>query len=195
MSTSVYQRVTDLDIDSLVPELRTYFAGGHEIGVGSGVFEVAGSRLRVLRPVLAYLARQGILFPDYARDVSFDIVNSPTADGGLHAVRTFHLPEGDRVLVDTMRVVDGRLHDFMGRREGFEVRLAVTIKDGILQMRSDRQWLHLARMRIRLPQLATVTVTESWQGGRQHVDVRLRSPVLGEWFRYAGSFDYKYQTH
>ena len=195
MSTSVYQRVTDLDIDSLVPELRTYFVGGREIGVGTGVFDVAGSRLRILRPLLAQLARQGILFPDYARDVLFDIVNSPTADGGLHAVRTFHLPEGDRVLVDTMRVIHGRLHDFMGKREGFEVELSVTTKDGTLQMRSDRQWLNLARVRIRIPQLATVTVTESWEGGRQHVDVRLRSPVLGEWFRYAGSFDYQYRSH
>jgi hypothetical protein len=195
MSTSVYQRVTDLDIDSLVPELRTYFTGSREIGVGTGVFEVAGSRLRILRPLLVQLARKGILFPDYARDVPFDIVNSPTADGALHAVRTFHLPEGDRVLIDTMRVINGRLHDFMGKREGFEVQLSVTIKDGILQMRSDRQWLNLARVRIRLPRLATVTVTESWDGGRQHVDVRLRSPVLGEWFRYAGSFDYQYRSH
>jgi hypothetical protein len=158
------------------------------------VFEVAGSRLRFLRPVLAYLAWRRILFPEYGRDVPFDITNTPTADGSLEAVRTFHLPGRDRPLEDTMRVVDGRLHDFLGKRRGFEVRMALQITDGLLEMRSDRQWLHLGGLRVPLPRLATVTVAESWRDGRQHVDVRLNSPMLGEWFRYAGSFSYQYQA-
>jgi hypothetical protein len=193
MIDSVYQRVLGSDIELLVPVLRTYFSGGHGVGVGTGVFEIAGSRLRVLRPVLAYLAWRRILFPEYARDVSFDITNTPTEDGALGAVRTFHFPGRDRRLEDTMRVVDGRLHEFLGKRRGFEVRMAMTITNGLLEMRSDRQWLHLGKLRIPLPRFATVTVSESWLDGRQHVDVRLRSPILGEWFRYAGSFSYRYQ--
>jgi hypothetical protein len=193
MTDSVYQRVLGSDIERLNPALRTYFSGNHGVGVGTGVFEVAGSRLRFLRPVLAYLAWRRILFPEYGRDVPFDITNTPTADGGLEAVRTFHLPGRDRPLEDTMRVVDGRLHDFLGKRRGFEVRMALRITDGLLEMRSDRQWLHLGSLRVRLPRFATVTVSESWRDGRQHVDVRLHSPMLGEWFRYAGSFSYQYQ--
>lgn len=194
MTDSVYERVLGSDIDLLAPELRAYFSGGHGIGVGTGVFEVAGCRLRILRPLLAYLARQRILFPEYARDVPFDIVNRPAADGSLNAVRTFHLPGRDRPLEDTMRVIDGRLHDFMGTKRGFEVRMALTITDGLLEMRSDRQWIRLLGLRAPIPQLATVTVSESWAGDRQHVDVRLRTPVLGEWFRYSGSFSYQYQA-
>jgi Domain of unknown function (DUF4166) len=194
MTDSVYQRVLGSDIERLSPALRIYFSGNHGVGVGSGVFEVAGSRLRFLRPVLAYLAWRRILFPEYGRDVPFDITNTPTADGGLEAVRTFHLPGRDRPLEDTMRVVDGRLHDFLGKRRGFEVRMALQITDGLLEMRSDRQWLHLGGLRVPLPRLATVTVAESWRDGRQHVDVRLNSPMLGEWFRYAGSFSYQYQA-
>jgi hypothetical protein len=193
MTDSVYQRVLGGQIESLAPELRTYFSGSHGVGVGTGVFEVAGSPLRFLRPALAWLAWRRILFPEYARDVPFEITNAPTEDGGLEAVRTFHFPGRDRPLEDTMRVVDGRLHDFLGKRRGFEVRMTLTIANGLLEMRSDRQWLHLRRLRIRLPQFATVTVSESWLDGRQHVDVRLRSPILGEWFRYAGSFSYRYQ--
>jgi hypothetical protein len=193
MTDSVYQRVLGREIESLVPELRPYFSGSPGVGVGRGVFEVAGSRLRFLRPVLAWLAWRRILFPEYARDVPFDITNIPKEDGGLEAVRTFHFPGRDRPLEDTMRVVDGRLHDFLGKRRGFEVRMVVTITDGLLEMRSDRQWLHLGRLRVPLPRFATVTVAESWLDGRQHVDVRLRSPILGEWFRYAGSFSYRYQ--
>lgn len=195
MTDSVYQRVLGGKIESLAPELRTYFSGSAGVGVGAGVFDVAGSRLRFLRPALAWLAWRRILFPEYARDVPFDITNTPTADGGLEAVRTFHFPGRDRPLEDTMRVVDGRLHDFLGKRRGFEVRMTLTITNGLLEMRSDRQWMRLVGLRIRLPRFATVTVSESWLDGRQHVDVRLRSPLLGEWFRYAGSFSYRSQEH
>lgn len=192
MTESVYERVLGDRMTSIAPELRPYFSGGHGPGTGSGVFTVAGSPRRILRPVLAYLAWQRILFPEFAHDVPFEIVNTPTSDGELHAVRTFHMPHRDRPLVDTMRVVDGELHDFMGRRGGFEVRMELTIVDGFLRMRSVRQWAHCGPVRIRLPLFATVTVAESWLDGHQHVDVRLRSPVLGEWFRYSGSFSYRY---
>jgi hypothetical protein len=195
MSDSVYQRVLGSEIDRLAPELRAYFTGGHAVGTGSGVFDIAGSPRRMLRPVLAFLAWRRILFPEYAQRVPFDIVNTPTSDGRLNAVRTFHFAGRDRPLEDTMTVVDGVLHDFLGKRRGFEVRMSLTVtEDGRLQMRSNSVWLHLGRVRIRLPRAATVTVSESWDNGRQHVDVRLRSPLLGEWFRYAGSFDYTYSS-
>jgi hypothetical protein len=93
-----------------------------------------------------------------------------------------------------MRVVDGRLHDFMGNRRGFEVRMKLTVAGGLLEMRSDRQWIRVLGLRVRIPQLATVTVSESWGGDHQHVDVRLHTPLLGDWFRYAGSFTYNYEV-
>ncbi|WP_246837263.1 DUF4166 domain-containing protein [Salinibacterium sp. UTAS2018] len=193
VSASVYRRVLGAELDELAPELRPYFDGGQRVGVGSGVFEVAGSPLRILKPVLVLMAWQRILFPEYARDVPFDVVNSPTADGALGAVRTFHFAGRDRVLQDEMRVVDGHLHDFLGRQGGFEVRMVLTVTDGRMQLRSGRQWLHLAGRRLRIPALATVTVDESWADGQQHVDVRLATPLLGDWFRYSGHFTYGYQ--
>jgi hypothetical protein len=192
MTQSVYERVLGSDFELLAPELRAYFSGGHGVGMGTGIFEIAGCRLAILRPVLAYLARQRILFPEFARDVPFDIVNTPTATGELDALRTFHLPAHDRPLEDTMRVIDGQLHDFMGNKRGFEVRMALAISNGFLTMRSDRQWVRILGARVRIPQLATVTVSESWLDGHQHVDVRLSTPVIGQWFRYAGSFTYSY---
>ncbi|HEX4441947.1 MAG TPA: DUF4166 domain-containing protein [Galbitalea sp.] len=191
MTDSVYQRVLGSDIEQLRPELQRYFGEGTRVGLGSGVFEVAGSTRAVLRPALAFLGWRRVLFADYGRNVPFDIVNTPIPDGALDAVRTFHFPGRDRPLEDTMRVVGGELHDYLGKRRGFEVQLALTIKDRRLSMRSSRLWLHLGRARIPLPRLATVTVDESWSAGKQHVDVRLRSPLLGEWFRYAGSFNYR----
>jgi hypothetical protein len=194
MTDSVYEQVLGSEIDQLLPELRRYFSGGHGVGVGRGVFDVAGCRLFILRPLLSILGRHRILFPEFGHDVPFEIINRPTEDGGLDALRTFHLPGKDRPLEDTMRVVDGRLHDFMGNKRGFEVRMALTISDGFLRMRSDRQWLRVLGRRVRIPQLATVTVAESWAGENQHVDVRLHSPLLGDWFRYAGVFTYTYKS-
>jgi hypothetical protein len=198
MTTSVYQRALGTEFERLRPELRAYFAGSVAAngtglpGVGSGTFEVAGSPRRWLAPVLAYLGWRRILFAEFGRDVPFDIVNTPGADGSLSAVRTVHFARRDSALEDTMRIVDGRLHDFLGRRRGLEARLALSIEDGYLGMRSDRLWLHLLGARIPLPRFATVTIAESWVDGLQHVDVRLTSPILGEWFRYAGSFTYRY---
>jgi hypothetical protein len=191
---SVYQRLLGSELTGLRPELQSYFSGHAGVGVGRGEFEVAGSPLRILRPVLAYLAWRRILFPEYARNVPFEITNTPNSDGGLDAVRTFRFAGRDRPLEDSMRVVHGELHDFLGKRRGFEVRMRLTITDGLLQMQSDRSWLHLGAARIPLPQFARVSVDETWSDGRQHVDVRLRSPLLGEWFRYAGSFTYQYEA-
>ncbi|WP_307784360.1 DUF4166 domain-containing protein [Salinibacterium sp. SWN139] len=193
VSESVYRRVLGAELDELAPELRPYFDGGQRVGVGSGVFDVAGSPLRILKPVLAFMAWQRILFPEYAHNVPFDVINTPTGGGRLGAVRTFHFAARDRTLRDEMRVLDGHLHDFLGRRGGFEVRMALSVTDGRMRLRSDRQWLHLAGLRLRIPALATVTVDESWADGRQHVDVRLTTPLLGDWFRYAGHFTYGYQ--
>jgi hypothetical protein len=192
MTDSAYRRVLGESISTLRPELLGYFTAT-DVGIGSGVFSVAGSRYRILRPVLSFLAWRGVLFPEYARDVPFTITNTPTADGTLDAVRTFQFPDRSRTLVDSMRVVDGLLHDYLGKRGGLEVRLRLTIADGLLRMRSDQLWLHVLGARIPLPPIATVRVDESWADGKQHVDVRLRSPLLGEWFRYAGSFTYHHE--
>ena len=196
MTDSVYRRALGSEFENLDESLRGYFGGDPAArpGIGSGSFDVAGSQRSRLAPLLRFLGWRRILFPEFERDVPFDIVNTPNSDGSLDARRTLRFASGRvRVLEDTMRVVDGRLHDFLGTRRGLEARFALEVEDGLLLMRSDRLWLHLGSARIRLPRLATVTVAESWSAGRQHVDVRLRSPVLGEWFRYAGSFNYRYE--
>ena len=194
----MYQRVLGSDFDSLAPELRAYFSPppAGSVGRGSGVYEVAGSKLRWLTPVFAVLAWRRILFPEYARDVPFTVTNIPGPGEGLSARREFHFAGRDRVMQDTMHVVDGRLHDFLGRRGGLEVRLAVSVgTDGGLRMLSDRAWLHLGALRLPLPALlsARVVLDERWRQGSQRVDVRMLHPLFGEIFRYTGTFAYHYE--
>ena len=191
MTGSVYERVLGASIEQLDPGLRRYFGElpAGTSGHGVGVYEVAGSRHRWLRPVLAWLATRKVLFPEYGHGIPFEIWNTPHPDGSLAGRRTFAFPH-PREMVDRMGVVDGGLRGRLGRRGGLEVELELDVVDGGLRMRSRRQWLHLGPLRVRMPGLVRVTLAETAVGGRQHVDVRITAPVLGEVFRYAGSFTY-----
>jgi Domain of unknown function (DUF4166) len=190
---SVYQRVLGKDFPALAPELQSYFgmpdAGFH--GRGVGVFDVAGSRYRWLWPVFRLLAHRRILFPEYARDVPFTVVNRPDGDS-LRATRTFHFVGRDRAMVDEMRVVDGRLHDFLGRRGGLEVALSLAVADGALTMESTGVWLRIARLRLPVSLGARLTLNERWEQDHQRVSVALRHPLLGEFFAYRGTFTYSW---
>ncbi|MEZ5189478.1 MAG: DUF4166 domain-containing protein [Schumannella sp.] len=188
---SVYERVLGARFGELDPGLRAYFGEipDGSVGRGSGVYEVAGSRHRFLVPVLAWFARREVLFPEYGRGIPFTVENRPTGDR-LRARRTFAFPRAERIMTDEMAVVDGVLHDRLGRRGGLEVELALDVTDGALRMRSGRQWLHLGPLRMRLPAIVTVELSESAEATGQRVDVRMTAPVLGEVFRYAGVFRY-----
>jgi hypothetical protein len=188
---SVYERVLGARIDELDPRLRAYFGGLPEgaTGRGTGVYEVAGSRHRWLVPVFAWLATREVLFPEYGHGIPFTVENR--ADGALlRARRTFAFPRRTRVMVDAMAVVDGTLRDRLGRRGGLEVELLLDVADGALRMRSRRQWLHLGPLRVRMPGLVQVGLSETAGADGQHVDVRMTAPLLGEVFRYSGVFSY-----
>ncbi|MFC5502859.1 DUF4166 domain-containing protein [Lysinimonas soli] len=201
MTGSVYQRVLGPRFAELDPSLAAYFSlppAGHR-GHGSGVYAVAGSRLRWARPLWAFLAWRQVLFPELGRGVPFTVVNTPTADGRLTAVRSFAFPGHERVMADAMSVVDGRLHDRLGRRGGLEVELLLDVVDGGLHMTSLRQWLHLGAVRVRIPSVVHVLLAETALApgasavpdARQRVDVRMTAPLLGEVFRYTGDFVYR----
>lgn len=197
--SSVFQRVLGERFDDLDPRLQRYFGSipSGSTGFGRGVYDVAGSRVRVLRPVLAWMAWRRILFPEFAREVPFTVENTPGIDGTLCARRTFAFPARERIMEDTMSVVDGRLIDRLGRRRGLEVELDVVVHNGALLLTSDRIRLRLAGVGIPLPRLARVTVDERAcpsHADRQLVDVRITSPLLGEIFRYSGSFTYGVST-
>lgn len=189
---SVYQRVLGPEFGRLAPPLQHYFGpvppGG--VGRGEGVFEVAGSRWRFLRPVLHLFARRRVIFPEYDTDVPFDIENR--YDGSdLVAVRRFRFPGIVREMHDRMSVRAGRLVDRLGARAGLEVTLDATVADGGMVLASSGLAWCAGRWRIPLPHVARVTVTERVCAGRQRVDVAVRVPVAGEVFGYGGSFVYR----
>ena len=190
---SVWQRALGDRAGQLAPGLRQYFAlpPVGTVGFGEGTYERAGSRRRWLWPVLAFMGWRRILFAEYGTDVPFTVTNTPTPEGTLRAVRTFAFPGRIRYMVDEMRIVDGHLHDFLGRRGGLEVRLGAAVVDGALKLRSERLWVHLGAVRLPVPHVARFTLTESSVDAGQHVDVSLTTPLLGQWFTYRGTFTYE----
>jgi len=191
---SIYQQALGSRFAQLDPGLHAYFGAvpTGSAGVGRGVFRVAGSRVALLRPVFAVMAWRGILFPDSDHDVPFTVVNVAASDGSLRATRTFEFRRRTRRMYDRMVADGSRLVDRLGRRGGLEVALSAEVFDGRLRLTSERLAAHVRRVRLPLPHWARVTIEERWTGGLQDVDVRIRMPLLGEVFRYAGSFTFEH---
>ncbi|WP_164743539.1 DUF4166 domain-containing protein [Microbacterium sulfonylureivorans] len=193
---SVYQQALGAEFHLLDPNLQKYFGPIPHgwVGSGSGLYAVAGSRHRVLRPVLALMAWRHILFPELEQDVPFAITNRPCGDGSLSAVRTFEFARRTRVMEDTMTVENGQLRDRLGKRRGLEVGLQLAVVSGGLRMTSTSLALRVGRLRIPLPRVAALTLNERTNPTdptRQDVDVRISTPFLHEVFRYAGTFAYQ----
>ncbi len=192
-ASSPYERVLGGEFASLHPQLRTYFGQipfAHE-GHGEGTFREAGLRLRTLRPLFAIAARLGMAFPEWGADVPFGVRNIPDADGAVHATRTFRFARAIRVMSDRVSVADGMLVDRLGHRGMLDVELLARVQHGALQLRSRRLALRLGALRLPLPRLLGVELTEEVvAGGAQRVAVRVSVPVLGEIYGYRGTFTY-----
>ena len=186
---SPWQHVLGVAPAGLHPRLRDYFSAipAGSVGRGSGTFARVGTPRRLLWPVLALLARDGIVFPVWARDVPFAIENR--FDGEvLRARRTFRFARGDRVMVDAVVARDGRIVDRLGRGGTVRAELAAGVEDGALVLRSVR----IAWRGIPIPFAPRVTLVERWDDAseRQHVALTLDAPLIGRVYEYAGRFDY-----
>ena len=129
MTRSPYELSTPPDVLArLHPRLSTYFGAippGH-VGRGEGVFDVVGTPRRWLWPVLAWFARDAVMFPVWERDVPFTVENRPARVGRGQAVqegrvavrahRTFRFRSGTRTMVDAITAGPDGLVDHLGRR-------------------------------------------------------------------------------
>lgn len=191
----------------LHPRLRLYFSAipRGSVGRGEGVFHTVGTPRRWLWPVLAVLARRGILFPVWQHDVPFTVENRPVADAGGHpgvaAIRTFRLAGRSgstrraRDMVDVIAEEDGSLVDRLGVGAPLWARFDARAEDGALLLRSVAVAVRLGSRHLRIPRVVAprVTLREAFDESvdRQRVDVTVSLPVIGLVYEYRGTFRYE----
>ena len=214
MSRSRYELSTPPEVLArLHPRLRTYFAAvppGH-VGRGEGVFTVVGTPRRWVWPVLAWFARDAVMFPVWERDVPFTVENRPArvrrgsgtgleARPAVRAHRTFRFRSGARTMVDAITAEPDGLVDHLGRRGRVSARLRAQVDDtgpdaGALRLVSTRVTFRALGRDLRLPAALSprVTLTERFddEADLQRVSLVLTAPVLGTLYRYEGAFRYE----
>lgn len=211
MVRSPYELSTPADVlAGLHPRLRTYFGAvppGH-VGRGTGVFDVVGTPRRWLWPVLAWFARDAVMFPVWEQDVPFTVENRPVRVGrgpgpqghvAVRAHRTFRFRAGDRTMVDAITAGPDGLVDHLGRHGRVSALLRAEVDPdgpdaGALRLVSTRVTFRALGREWGLPAAVAprVTLVERFDddAGRQRVSLVLRAPVIGTLYRYEGTFSY-----
>lgn len=213
MTRSPYELSTPSDVLArLHPRLSTYFGAippGH-VGRGEGVFDVVGTPRRWLWPLLAWFARDAVMFPVWERDVPFTVENRPAhvrrgragreARPAVRAHRTFRFRSGSRTMVDAITAEPDGLVDHLGRHGRVSARLRAEVDAhgpdaGALRLVSTRVTFRALGREVRLPALIAprVTLMERFddEADLQRVSLVLSAPVLGTLYRYEGAFRYE----
>jgi hypothetical protein len=205
---SPYETVAPDVLHRLHPRLRAYVGAipeGH-VGIGEGVFTVAGTPRPWFRPVLALLALDAVMFPAWERDVPFRVENRPItirphrggtdleARPAIRAHRTFRFRSGERVMVDAIAATPTGLADLLGRSGRLRAGLSLDVVDGAMRLVSTSVSVAMLGREWRLPSVIAprVHLTEGFddQAGMQRVSLRLEAPFLGTLYRYEGAFEY-----
>ncbi|TQL48007.1 uncharacterized protein DUF4166 [Homoserinimonas aerilata] len=198
MPPSPYEAALGERMALLHPRLLAYFSripdGSH--GHGEGVFHTVGTPRRWLWPILALLARRGILFPVWASEVPFTVTNSPVPHAGpaVAATRTFHFASGDRSMVDEIGWNGSALVDHLGLGNRLVAAFDAAIVDEALLLVSTGVGVRTGRNILWSPRWCAprVSLEERFDddAGLQRVSVVLSHPLLGRLYEYAGSFHY-----
>ncbi|QZQ55893.1 DUF4166 domain-containing protein [Curtobacterium sp. TC1] len=214
MTRSPYELSTPSEVLArLHPRLSTYFGAippGH-VGRGEGVFDVVGTPRRWLWPLLAWFARDSVMFPVWERDVPFTVENRPArvrrgpgngleARAAVRAHRTFRFRSGSRTMVDAITAEPDGLVDHLGRHGRVSARLRAEVDAhgpdaGALRLVSTRVTFRALGREVRLPARIAprVLLTERFddEADLQRVSLVLTAPVLGTLYRYEGAFRYE----
>ncbi|ROQ17840.1 MULTISPECIES: DUF4166 domain-containing protein [unclassified Curtobacterium] len=213
MTRSPYELSAPSDVLArLHPRLSAYFGAippGH-VGRGEGVFDVVGTPRRWLWPLLAWFARDSVMFPVWERDVPFTVENRPArvrrgragqeARPGVRAHRTFRFRSGSRTMVDAITAEPDGLVDHLGHHGRVSARLRAEVDAhgpdaGALRLVSTRVTFRALGREVRLPARIAprVLLTERFddEADVQRVSLVLTAPVLGTLYRYEGAFRYE----
>lgn len=202
--SSVFLEALGDDARRLRPEVLAYAAGPRDAGragVGSGVFEVAGSPLAWLARAAAVVLGRDLLVTRHERDVPFEIVNRfgrlPSGRAALAASREFRFARGTQAFTDVLLAADapGLLVNLLGPSRRLEVLLACRVgPGGTMQLRERGARLRFGvRHRVRLPWplVPRIRVENGFDVASQRhtIDARVSLPLVGTVMEYRGRYD------
>lgn len=209
-TSSPYERALGADFDRLAPQLRERLTPPEDDAIGhSAGLVTVGSRSRLLRPLFAALAARRIAFTGFGTAIPVSVTTVPGPGAGLSRGREFLFPSstadnastaGDtgtssRLIEDTVHEIDGNLHVFLGRSRAVETAFRATITDGGLTLVSAGTWVHVGRLRLRIPSVIAprAIVSERWVDDALRVETHVTAPFFGEVFEYAGSLEHTWR--
>ncbi len=123
----------------------------------------------------------------------FTVRNRAVAGPGVAAERRIDV--GGRTLTmrdETVATTAGLVVDRIGSPPRIDVALRPSVQDRGLRLDSVAVRLRFGPVRLPLGPLSPrVTLTERFDGGRQHVTLRVDALVIGRIYEYAGAFTYE----
>lgn len=186
---------------TLPPRLREHFLQPPGTcryrGVMRRVWRRGGWQGALLRPVLWLAGFSDKLLAQTGEDVPFDMEHTVSMLPDGHATMTFdryfHFPGRTRRF-SALWVLEperDRIIDLLGKDRRLEVELELQVEDGVVIVRSGRQWVRLGALRVLRPGwLSGHAEVREWEraDGALEVRVTIRNPLLGAFFGYEGSF-------
>lgn len=198
---SIYEQALGARFAELHPRIRERFSLHSRSGLaalGTGVMhEVWHNRVAAI-PLRIGTTRH-IMFPQSGRDVPFTIRNYAYRDRfGRETVtwiRSFRFGRQERRFDATMIYSRERgcIIDYLGNRQHLAVDIeAEPSERGGIRIRSGAQRFYEGWLGFRFPELLTGAAdVHEWYDDRAcrfRIEVRVRNPLLGDVFRYDGSF-------
>jgi hypothetical protein len=187
--------------EALPPRLREHFLQPPGTcryrGVMRRVWRRGGWQGALLRPVLWLASFSDKLLAQTGENVPFEMEHTvtPLPDGRATMTfdRQFHFPGRTRRF-SALWVLDPaaeKILDLLGKDRRLEVELDLEVEEGIVMVRSGRQWVRLGPLRLHRPVwLSGLAEVREWEraDGDLEVCVTISNPLLGAFFGYEGSF-------
>lgn len=185
---SLMQSVLGADWEKLPPALQAHYRFGNTTDSGSMDIEYPG----FMQPYLRFLHLLGALITRRGKQVT-TVVQKRMVGEVQYWERTMTYPDGEVAHFDTTWRAAGGNNVFEFVNPYLGLQMAVKVEDGKIHYEGVRFVVKLGELLITIPEWLvlghTSIVEEAIDETHFAMDFRLTHPLLGQVFRYAGTFE------
>jgi len=199
--SSIYEQVLGAEFQKLHPRIQQRFgfcSQDRSASIGHGVMQLIWYNKLVALPLFIGSFRH-IMFPQGGENIPFSIENFAYKDSfGRETVtwiRKFKFPRTIRHFDATMVYSGERemIVDYLGNKQHLAVDLDVTVSSkGGIRIISGEQRFYEGMLQFRFPNVFTGRAeVNEWYDDEERcykISVDVRNPIIGQIFRYEGSF-------